>query len=76
MIRKYVFGKPFETDAVVKKIVPESGNMPYLQMYEQSMQKGAAVSVEQSVLNIFRIHYIAKCDFSLSGMIRRQFFLI
>ena len=59
MIRKYVFGKPFETEAVVKNIVPETGNMPYLQMYEQSMQKGAAVSVEQSVLNILNEEELA-----------------
>lgn len=52
MIRKYVFGTPFETEAVVLDVEVSTGEMPYLKMYKEDTQKGAAISVEQSVLNI------------------------
>lgn len=29
MIRKYVFGKPFETEAVIEKVMPSKGELPY-----------------------------------------------
>ena len=51
MVRKYVFGNPFETEAVVKEIVAENASLPYFQIYVEDALKGGTVTVEQSVLN-------------------------
>lgn len=51
MIRKYRFGNPFDTEAVIEEIKEEQGQVPYFTM-SASESAAAAVSVEQSVLNI------------------------
>lgn len=51
MIRKYRFGNPFFTEAVIADIPAEQGELPYF-FRSSSDSAAAAVSVEQSVLNI------------------------
>lgn len=50
MIRKYVYGKPFETEAVVQKIEACEGTMPYFDAYKETDLAGGSAEMEQSVL--------------------------
>lgn len=50
MIRKYVFGKPLETEAVVVRMETAEGRLPYLQEYEEACDLGSTQEIEQSLL--------------------------
>ena len=51
MIRKYTFGHPFNTEAVVEQFESEAGQLPYLQLTRDTVALSSALLVEQSVLN-------------------------
>ena len=51
MIRKYTFGHPFSTEAVVKTIEAEHAQLPYFSIRTEGTALSAALNVEQSVLN-------------------------
>ncbi len=50
MIRKYVFGKPLETEAVVAGIKAAEGRLPYLEEYVYESDLGSTQEIEQSLL--------------------------
>ena len=50
MIRKYIFGKPLETEAVVAKIKADEGRLPYLGEYVYESDLGSTQEKEQSLL--------------------------
>ena len=52
MIKKYVFGTPFETEAVVHDVNTEVGALPYFQVSMEQVSGASSVSLEQSVLNV------------------------
>lgn len=52
MIRKYIFGTPFETEAVVQNVAAASGPLPYLALVTGTLKQSAALCVDQSVLNM------------------------
>lgn len=62
MIRKYTFGTPFPTDAVVVCVESQTGDLPYFTLSTDGAATLSALSVEQSVLNTLK-----KDDFSVSG---------
>lgn len=49
MIRKYVYGEPFETEAVVQQFAAQNGSVPYFQLYS-AQETDSVAEVEQSVL--------------------------
>ena len=62
MIRKYTFGTPFPTDAVVVSMESQPGQLPYFTLKADGAATLSALSVEQSVLNTLK-----KDDFAVSG---------
>ncbi len=51
MIRKYVFGHPFPTEAVVVKLEAQEGALPYFSIRTDAAAMGASLNVEQGLLN-------------------------
>ena len=51
MIRKYTFGKPFPTEAVVKTVEAQEGEIPYFHFKTENLHTMSALAVDQSVLN-------------------------
>lgn len=49
MIRKYVYGEPFETEAVVQEIAAQRDTLPYFQMCKIGMNEDGG-EIEQSTL--------------------------
>ena len=62
MIRKYTFGTPFPTDAVVVPMESQPGQLPYFTLNTDGKETLAALAVEQSVLNTLK-----KDDFAVNG---------
>lgn len=62
MIRKYTFGKPYLTEAVVVDMQAETGKLPYFTLSSEGTATLSALSVEQSVLNTLK-----KDDFASRG---------
>ncbi len=50
MIRKYIFGKPLETEAVVVKMEATGEGLPYLQEYVEACDWDGSREIEQSLL--------------------------
>ena len=65
MIRKYTFGTPFPTDAVVVPMESQLGQLPYFSLSAEGAATLSALNVEQSVLN-----QLKKDDFAVSGQYR------
>ncbi|MBQ9142846.1 MAG: alpha-glucosidase [Lachnospiraceae bacterium] len=50
MIRKYIFGKPLETEAVVAKMEAAEGGLPYFEEYAEICDLSGTKEIEQSIL--------------------------
>ena len=46
MVKKYSFGKIFNTEAVVKKIAPEKGKMPFFRQQNNDTKDGILFTYE------------------------------
>lgn len=62
MIRKYTFGNPYPTEAVVVPMEAQAGQLPYFTMNANGAATLSALAVEQSVLNTLK-----KDDFASHG---------
>ncbi len=62
MIRKYTFGHPFPTEAVVTPMQAEHTDLPFLYWSTDGQKTTAALRMEQSVLNTLKTQELGSTD--------------
>lgn len=62
MIRKYTFGHPFPTEAVVVPMQAHDGDLPYLYWSADGKKTSAAPTMEQSVLNSLKTNELLRAE--------------